>query len=250
MTRSLQLLLLLVIFIVQFGRAQDKENYDPDFLSKQSQSEIQKQSQDSLQPRIGKRNIGAKFLRFQKEVTMDIGLYIPFQNPYNIEASVYSLQGAYFFSNYERFGIRSGISYYKGFEGSEYYIGIPLFASYRIELNSSIYPVGYSFGEIFRNFLINIIPKNIEFGVGPNLGYIQPDNYRQPMSYFIDKRFALSIDANMRMTFRIWRLGLALNPTISYLTTKNFKLIYPENKKLLSQPSFFFKGTVGLSFLF
>jgi hypothetical protein len=173
-----------------------------------------------------------------------------------------SLHGSHFFN--DKLGFRSGISFISEMDGSSMYLKIPLLFSFRtgaVSFSENNDVEFESFQEILIDFLLNALPKRFEFNIGPSLGYMQPrtdstrislDGGEWMLAETIETRhrFASTLDANMRMTYQIWRIGLNINVGISYLWTKNSRrhTYYPINSQ--SQPSWFANLGIGASFRF
>lgn len=252
---SIWFTMLLILFYcnaqAQNVSKQNNDEYDADILTRIATAEFEKENTTEK----GKKTHTNENLRYLNEISFDVGVHTPFNNNYlnSLDGTLYTLQAAHFFSSNKHWGIRTGLSYTDGFSGSNYQITMPLLISYRTNIvPPTYYTEGTSLGEFLTNFIINLIPKRFEFSVGPNIGYIQPDKHTDMYKYVLTRRFALSVDASARMTFKIWRFGIVFTPTASYLATRNFKYYndITATSKIKSQPSFFFKGTIGLSFRF
>lgn len=200
--------------------------------------------------------------RYFHDIAIENGLYIPTNEKTMSSGSIMSLHGSYFFT--DKFGFRSGLSLISGMDGSDKYLKIPLLFSFRTEAVS--FAGGNdiefeSFREALINFLINVVPKRFEFNAGFSLGYMTPKadsthifndggKLMLAKTFEASRRFASSLDANMRMSYQIWRIGLNINIGINYLWTKNYNHhdYYPINSQ--SQPSLFANLGIGASFRF
>jgi hypothetical protein len=73
----------------------------------------------------------------------------------------------------------------------------------------------------FRDYvvflLLNVIPKQFEFNVGTSVGYMIPASSGDTE---LCRRFAYSIDGNVRISYPIGQLGIYANMGVSYLWTK------------------------------
>lgn len=176
----------------------------------------------------------------------------------------YSVQVAYF--PYGHTGMRVGFSSYDGFSGVEKYNTFPLYFAYRLESNGpSTSPAGTYSENAFEDLIwqcISLLPSSLEFNLGLSPGYFRGNGNQQWISndggatfysdYFrVKKRFSCSVDASVRATFYIWRFGLSVAPSLSYLLTRNIERIsdIPELSK--RNPSRWWGGvSFGASFRF
>lgn len=177
-----------------------------------------------------------------------------------LQRNAYSIQAAHFFS--DKKGLRTGITIVKSINGSEYQIGVPFYFCYRtlfkrtkmenIKMNNYTYlnilaiPLMYAF---------SLIPYNIEYNIGMNFGYVKPSkNYQNGFNMFndtfiADRKFSSSIDLGCRIQYKVWRIGIVISPSISYLLTKNyyFKTSFENDKNYGYRPKWFTQGLIGLT---
>lgn len=176
----------------------------------------------------------------------------------------YAIQAAYF--PYGRTGIRLGFNSYDGFNGVEKYNTFPLYFAYRIESNEpSATPAGTYSENIFEDLIwqcISLLPSSLEFNIGLSPGYFRGDGSQQWVSndggatYYSDyfrvrKKFSCSVDASIRATFYIWRFGLSVAPSLSYLLTRNIERVSDIPELAKRNPSRWWGGvSFGASFRF
>jgi hypothetical protein len=197
-------------------------------------------------------------LEYFHDISLDRGVFMT----KSVSGTITTLHGSHFFN--DKLGIRSGLSYVSEIPGSGSYWKAPVLFSFRTETFSSSIDKNEefdSFREYLIVFLVNILPKNLEFNLGASLGYMTPDN-SATYSYLeggseilretneIHKRFASSLDGNVRISYPIWRFGLNFSMGASYLWTKNY--IYKEYFPIRTeyQPALFGNFCIGISFRF
>jgi hypothetical protein len=156
----------------------------------------------------------------------------------NMYGSVTSLSGSYFLTR--TIGFRSGVSLIMDMN-SDTYLKMPaLFAVRWKSVTSDSHMVEYhDFSNFFLNLVLNLFPHHYEVNIGNSLGYVFNSKYH----------FASSLDANFRMTYMIWRIGLNGNLGVNYLLTRNFV----DNDNLARKkfrPGWFVNLSAGLSFRF
>lgn len=160
--------------------------------------------------------------------------------------SSFNVSGAYFLN--DRLGVRSGFSLLTGIDGCDKYWKVPLLAAFRfpvwVEDGDDVL---HSFenedweGNFILGFLLAILPKQFEINAGPSVGYIMPERveYYNPntnnleYSEDIKRRYASSLDLNLRLGFPIGHLKLNVNIGWSYLLTRNF--IYQQHGDYFSK---------------
>ena len=194
------------------------------------------------------------------DIGFERGLYIPTGNNNYQSGNSFTLTGGYFFT--DKLGVRSGISLITDLDGSDYYWKVPLLFSFRTKTFQSYYTMADEntlLSDFLFNFFLNLLPKRIELNVGTSLGYMTPSDsysyiYRDGReiiteSFDLSRKFASSLDANLRLSFPIWRFCLNVNMGISYLWTQNYthKVFYPVAEEKIG-PSLF--GTLGVGATF
>jgi len=174
--------------------------------------------------------------------------------------NVVSADFAYFF--YNRIGFRTGFSVIKDLEGTDGFYSVPLLFAYRTKVHREFYIGGDidSFGDLIFKIILGLIPKHAEYNIGFNLGYINPDNNLGLVSYndgpyykegfLTQNRFFTSADAGLRLTYRIYRFGIVLSPSASYVLTNNFEFYSEQGSNNGYSPDWFLKMTIGLSYRF
>ncbi len=176
----------------------------------------------------------------------------------------YAIQAAYF--PYGRTGMRVGFNSYDGFSGVEKYNTFPLYFAYRIESSGpSTSPAGTYSENAFEDMIwqcISLLPSSLEFNLGLSPGYFKGNGSQQWISndggitYYSDyfhvrKKFSCSIDASVRATFYIWRFGLSITPSLSYLLTRNIERVSDIPELSERNPSRWWGGvSFGASFRF
>lgn len=187
---------------------------------------------------------------YMNEVSIDIGLHAALTggvNP-NLTGIRYDFQYAHFFvEKYGgTFGARSGFNLINMDNNTRQY-QIPLYAAFSGEIKSvsTSYYETRSLNGLFFDLLLLLIPKRIELNIGPSFGWISASNDTRQEIYRLNQRFAVSLDAQCRLTFRIWRFGLVGTIGASYSPVNNFEL-----RKDNYHPHWFCKATGGLLFRF
>jgi len=174
--------------------------------------------------------------------------------------NVVSVDFAYFFHN--RIGFRTGFASINNIEGTDGFYSIPIMFAYRSKVQRDFYIGGNidSFGDLIFKIILGLIPKHAEYNIGFNLGYINPDNNLGLVSYnggpyykegfLTQNRFYTSADAGLRLTYRIYRFGVVLSPSVSYVMTNNFEFYSEQGSNNGYSPDWFLKMTIGLSYRF
>jgi len=200
---------------------------------------------------------------FSHDISFNYGLFPAlisdnFQS--ELSGSTFSLDYAYFF--YNKMGIRTGLNSITNFEGTKGFYTAPLMFAYRTKAHRDFYisSDADSFGELIFDIILGLIPKHAEYNIGFNLGYIEPDNNLGMVSYnggpyfkegyLTQQRFFASADAGLRLTYRIYRFGIVLSPSVSYLMTKNFEFYSEQDSNNGFSPQWFMKLNIGLSYRF
>jgi hypothetical protein len=158
----------------------------------------------------------------------------------NIYGSVTNLSGSYFINR--TIGFRSGVSLIMDMN-NDTYLKMPALFAVRwksVTSTSDSRMVEYhNFQDFFLNLFLNLFPHHYEVNIGNSLGYVFNSKYH----------FASSLDANFRMTYMIWRIGLNGNLGVNYLWTRNF--VDKDNLvRKQFRPGWFVNLSAGLSFRF
>ena len=108
---------------------------------------------------------------FFKEISFDYGIFNSMNSSEheNLTGNRISIQTAHFFLN--NFGFRTGITSFSKLEGSEKFYTVPLYLSYRTEIEKGInhFTVN-SLSDLFYKVLLGIVPKQAEINFGTNIG--------------------------------------------------------------------------------
>jgi hypothetical protein len=165
---------------------------------------------------------------------------------------------------YKKVGYRVGANYLKNFEGTDAFYSMPIYMTYRTRIGREEYFEidAESFSELVFQFIVWLLPKNLELFAGGNVGVIKPgvgvSNNTQWNSvpynpgFMVKDEFYSAVEGGFRMNYRIWRFAVALSPTVSYSFTKNFTFESEDNLSSFTgySPRWFVRATVGLSFAF
>ena len=200
---------------------------------------------------------------FFRDLSFNYGIHpalISDYNQPNLVGSMYSVQGAFFF--YNNIGVRTGFTFITNMEGTDGSVNIPIMFAYRTKTNRDFYMGSNidSFSDLLFQIILGLIPKQAEYNVGINLGYIEPNNnlslvdygdgYFFEEGYQVQNRFATSIDAGLRLTYRIYRFGVVLSPSVSYVFTNNFEYYSELGLNSGFTPNWFMNLTFGISYRF
>lgn len=199
-----------------------------------------------------------------RDISLDFGIYPSLSGSHTapiLSGQILSLKTSYYFS--KRFGYRLGITSVSDMEGASSLYSAPIYLTIRstTQRDLSISSHTHSFSDLLLQLFMSIFPKNVELNLGTNLGVATPDN---GMGYIfwngneylyqfeIDNRFYATADASLRLNYKIWRFGIVLSPTVSYLLTENwaFRSELPNDENNGFKPTWFLMGTIGLSFAF
>jgi hypothetical protein len=196
------------------------------------------------------------------DVSIDIGVY-PFINKLDqpdLFGNVTSIQNVNYLT--EHAGFRTGFSVINNLEGSNGLYSVPIYFAYRTSTQRE-FTLGNvtSPGELIFGIILGLLPRNYEFNIGLNTGYIAKDesksylligNKKYLNSYTVDNCFYSSIDGGIRLNYKIWHFGLVFAPGLSYMMTRNFTFesTLPNDNNKGLRPSLYFKFTGGLSFRF
>ncbi len=204
---------------------------------------------------------------FTKNLSANWGIYVTTVNKsgisHSMQGTLYSVEYAKFHK--ERVGYRTGVNVVRYLYGNDYLISMPFYITYRTSTesrrfnNSALESADNFFGQL----LFVVLPKNFEFFGGCNLGYVdcaEPEIKSTQISkslsyqnYFsADRHFLASLDAGLRMKYRIGRMGIVFAPSISYLASGNYKFTTtdPNDASNGVRPHIFFRITGGLAYNF
>lgn len=200
---------------------------------------------------------------FSHDISINYGLFpalISKDYQSELSGTTISLDYAYFFHN--KMGFRTGFASITNFEGTKGFYKIPLAFSYRTKAQRDYFisSDAGSFGELFFDIILGLMPKHAEYIIGINLGYIEPDNNMGMVSYngapfyneeyLTQHRFFASADAGLRLTYRIYRFGIVFSPSVSYVLTNNFEFSSEQSSTNGFSPNWFMNMTIGLSYRF
>lgn len=196
------------------------------------------------------------------DLSIDYGIFASLNSEAyeNLAGNRLNIQSTYYLFN--DMGIRTGISFINNLEGCNKFYSIPLQFVYRTPVykSSEIYIDAESITDFVFQLIIGLMPKQFEFNVGANIGYIDPNNNLSLVSidngpwfeegFSTEKRFVSTIDIGFRGKYKIRRFGILLSPTMNYLLTKNFKYNSEMNLDREYKPQLFISFTFGLSYEF
>lgn len=204
---------------------------------------------------------------FTKNLSANWGIYVTTVNKsgisHSMQGTLYSVEYAKFHK--ERVGYRSGINLVRYLNGSDYLMSVPFYITYRTSNESGSFDdtALESADSFLGQLLFMVLPKNYEFFGGCNLGYVdcaEPEIKSTQISkslsyqnYFsADRHFLASLDAGLRMKYRIGRMGIVFAPSISYLASGNYQFTTtdPNDASNGVRPHIFFRVTGGLAYNF
>lgn len=197
---------------------------------------------------------------YSYDVSFDFGLFASLNTHQyeNLVGDKYSLQMAYIY--HTRFGVRSGISLINGLEGTNKFYQIPIHLLYRTSVDKTFYIGGTidSLDELILKIILGLVPRQADYHIGINLGYNQPDNRLSTTidnnlvkaGYYSERRFVTTIDAGIRLNYKIKRVSIVAAPYVSYLITENFKYYSASGINQGYQPKWFMNVSIGLSYRF
>jgi hypothetical protein len=186
-----------------------------------------------------------------REVNVDYGAFGPLTpNYYDVNmGKTFNIQGAYYL--YKHVGIRSGINITKDLSGVDNYVSVPVYFSYRTDLSRGRMFNTESCSDFLFSLILIIFPSNIEFNVGPSMGYFQGfDNYTVTDGYKLNNNFALSLDAGLKAKLYVWRLALVGSVSVGYMPTQNLIYQSTDKEKNGYRPRTYGSATIGLAFNF
>jgi hypothetical protein len=148
---------------------------------------------------------------YYQDIVAEYGLYTAIAaNSSLSDGFVTSLYSGYFLTHW--FGVRPGVSVIMDLTDNSPYLKIPCLFAVRSPIVRTTIAEADTFREHLFNLFLHILPMRYEFNIGPSLGYVWNNR----------RRFASSIDMNLRMEFQIWRIGIHGNMGVNCLWTKNF----------------------------
>lgn len=157
---------------------------------------------------------------------------------------------------YDGWGIRTGINYLNNVDNNLSMMAFPIKLVYRLKedkiplADRMISSAAYALGGDPISSIIALIPIHINFGVGISPGYILN---KSPLlrngDTEIAHRFHLTIDAGIRVYYRVWRIKMLVDAEYHYLVTNNYRR-YNDNYRYKKLPHSFFSFTVGLAYMF
>lgn len=199
-----------------------------------------------------------------RDISLDFGIYPSLSGSRTVpilSGQILSLKTSHYFS--KRFGYRLGITSVSDMEGASSLYSVPIYLTIRstTHRNLAISSHTKNFSNLLLQLFMSIFPRNVEVNLGPNLGVATPDGgqgyiirngHEYLYQFEIDNRFYATADASLRLNYKIWRFGIVLSPTVSYLLTDNwaFRSELPNDENNGFKPRWFLKGTIGLSFAF
>lgn len=199
-----------------------------------------------------------------RDISFDFGIYPSLTSSHtnpDLFGQILSIKTSHYPTKH--IGYRFGVTKVNDLDGSSSLYSVPLYLSLRTRTvrGLSISQNTENFGDLMFQLFMCIFPQNVEYNMGINLGIVTPDNGQgyilwddQEFKYDfkINNRFYATADAGFRLNYKIWRLGLVFSPTVSYLLTKNweFKSEVPHDESNGYKPTWFLRGTIGLSFVF
>ncbi|MFP4024887.1 MAG: hypothetical protein ACLFVR_10190 [Thiohalospira sp.] len=156
--------------------------------------------------------------------------------------------------------MRSGFSLINGLEGADKFYQIPIQFVYRSSVDKTFYIGGTidSFDELILKIIMGLIPRQANYHIGINLGYNEPvnsysfagDNDMEKLGYYSERRFVTTIDAGIRLNYKIKRVAIVAAPYVSYLVTENFKYYSASGINQGYQPRWFMNISIGLAYQF
>ena len=198
------------------------------------------------------------------DIAVDAGLYIPMDEASDFAGgSTINISGAYYFDN--KWGVRSGLSLISDMEGSDAYLKVPVLFSYRTKLfqlnwdDSGSDTDDFSMSDFLLGIFFSLFPSRLEFNTGPSLGYMTSNpnfsyHYQNGQAitsgtFGVKSQFAASWDANIRLSYQIWRIGITGSFGVNYLFTKNYqyRCFLPMETY---EPKWFGNLSLGASFSF
>lgn len=199
---------------------------------------------------------------FFHDISFDYGLFASLNSDAheNFVGYKYSFQTAYFYTSH--LGLRSGISFINDLESTNKFYQVPVQFVYRTPIDKSFFIGGtvHSIEELIFKILVGFIPRQTDFHVGVNLGYIEPNNKPGLSSinggayirqgYLTEQRFVTTLNAGLRLNYKIKRFAIVAAPYVSYLVTENFKYYSDTGLDSGYKPKWFMNISIGLAYQF
>lgn len=205
------------------------------------------------------------------EITFSIGMYMPMQGEEGGAQESFRLDYASF--GYRNFGYRVGALYTPQLRGLERSLGIPLQVAWRTELRgrerwAENWPDAAAStienrGNPLPGLLFILLPQRVEFSGGVTPGWIFGEkDFHLASSPAINHGawyeegvlrhhpFTLSVDAEIKLTYRIWRFTLSITPGFHYFLTDNFRVYDTFSGQHTDPGRWYFSLCGGLGFMF
>ena len=199
-----------------------------------------------------------------RDISFDFGIYPSLTSSYTspeLFGQILSIKTSHYPTKH--LGYRLGITKVNHLDGSSSLYSIPLYLSMRTRTRRSLMVSQStdSFGDLLFQLFMSIFPRNVEYNMGINLGMVTPDSGQGytlwdgqwfKYDFNVNHNFYATADAGFRLNYKIWRFGLVLSPTVSYLLTKNWEFMseLPNDVSNGYKPTWFLRGTIGLAFAF
>lgn len=200
------------------------------------------------------------------DLSFTTGIYaITGSGDYLGEGTVLSLDYAQF--SYNGMGARGGVSYIYELDQDISVLQLPLSFAWRTSLPQkrtpqkkavdALYGLATPFTPNYQNAVVSLFSFRAEFNGGITPSYVLGDGYYTECwnSYegtyhegiHVKNRFGLTADLGVRLSLRVWRFNLLLNPSYHYWLTNNFEA---QSTRPISQPSrSYFSCKFGVSFM-
>lgn len=205
------------------------------------------------------------------EITAAVGLYTPFQGEAGGAEECFRIDYSSF--GYNQVGFRAGILYTPQLRGLDHAFGLPIHIVWRSSLRGrerraerwpdAAVSTIENRGNPLPGLLLILLPQRIEFGGGVTPGWIfgrrtihyswrpgQNNDEWQETGILRHHPFTLTLDAEMKLTYRIWRFTLSLSPGVHYSLTDNFRTWSSASDQQTDPGRWYFSFTGGLGFLF
>ena len=207
----------------------------------------------------------------RQEITLSIGMYTAMQGEAGGAQESYRLDYASF--GFNDLGFRTGVLYIPQLRGIERAVGIPVHLAWRSPLRgrerwSEHWPDAAvstieNRGNPLPGLLFILLPQRIEFSGGVTPGWIfGKEAIHAACSPAVNNGnwyeegvlrhhpFTLTLDAEMKLTYRIWRFTLFVTPGIHYCVTDNFRTWSSASDRQTDPGRWYFSLCGGLGFLF
>lgn len=209
--------------------------------------------------------------RSTREITFSIGMYMPMQGEEGGAQESFRLDYASF--GYRNFGYRVGALYTPQLRGLKGSLGIPVQVAWRTELRgrkrwAENWPEAAAStiqhrGNPLPGLLFILLPQRVEFSGGLTPGWIfGKKDFHLASSPAINHGawyeegvlrhhpFTLSVDAEIKLTYRIWRFTLSITPGFHYFLTDNFRVYDTFSGQHTDPGRWYFSLCGGLGFMF